>query len=268
LGFHNIAYTEWGSRTARPPVICVHGLTRNGRDFHHLASALEQETQIFCPDIVGRGKSDFLKDPTLYTYGQYITDMTALLARMDTASVDWVGTSMGGIIGMYMAAMDNAPIRRLVLNDVGPYIPLAALKRISDYAGMELEFADMDQLERHLRANYASFGITRDEDWKHFTKHSARRLASGKWAAAYDPGIAQNLKTLTKDVDFWDMYDRIRCPTLLLRGEKSDVLLNEVAQQMTLRGPKASCVEFSDVGHAPALVEASQLTVIQEFLRQ
>jgi pimeloyl-ACP methyl ester carboxylesterase len=209
-----------------------------------------------------------LKDPTLYTYGQYIADMTALLARMDTASVDWIGTSMGGIIGMYMASMENAPIRRLVLNDVGPYIPLAALKRISDYAGMELEFADMAQLERHLRVNYASFGITRDEDWNHFTKYSARQLANGKWTVAYDSGIAQNLKALTKDVDFWDVYDRIRCPTLLLRGEKSDVLSSEVAQQMTLRGPKPSFVEFNNVGHAPALMEASQLIVIQEFLRQ
>ena len=217
--------------------------------------------------MVGRGKSDYLKDPALYTYAQYLGDMTALIARMDTASVDWVGTSMGGILGMYIAGKENSPIRRLVINDVGPFIPLAALKRIGDYAGLELEFADTAQLERHLRANYASFGITRDEDWKQLAEHSGRRLPNGKWAFAYDPGIAQSFKAITQAVEFWDVYDRIRCPVLLLRGKASDVLPEDVAQQMTTRGPKSLLVEFNNVGHAPALMDADQITVIQEFLR-
>jgi pimeloyl-ACP methyl ester carboxylesterase len=232
-----------------------------------LAAALQKDTSVFCPDIVGRGKSDYLGDPSLYSYPQYVADMTGMIARIGSDFIDWVGTSMGGIIGMLLAASANSPIRRLVINDVGPFIPLAALKRIGDYAGLAVEFADKAQLERHMRANYASFGITRDEDWRHLVQYGARVLPNGKLAFAYDAAIAENFRALKQDVDMWDIYDRIKCPTLLIRGTASDVLSAPVAGEMTRRGPKAHLIEFNGVGHAPALMDAAQIAAVQNFLR-
>jgi pimeloyl-ACP methyl ester carboxylesterase len=269
LGFHKVAYTEWGEASAKSPVVCAHGLTRNGRDFDWLAGQLQSTRQVFCPDIVGRGKSDWLADPTLYGYPQYTTDMTAMIARAtqgENAQVDWVGTSMGGIIGMLLASLPNTPLRRLVINDVGPFIPLAALKRISDYVSMIVEFADLAQLERHLRVIYAPFGITRDEDWRKLTENSYRTLPNGKLALSHDPGIAKNFATLDKDVDFWPLYDHIRCPVLVLHGAQSDVLSAETAQQMTQRGPKAKLVKLPNIGHAPAMMDDKQIEVVKEFL--
>jgi pimeloyl-ACP methyl ester carboxylesterase len=269
LGFHKVAYAEWGATSSKPPVICVHGLTRNGRDFDLLATHLQFTRTVFCPDVVGRGKSDWLADPMLYGYPQYLNDMTALIARStqsENAQVDWVGTSMGGIIGMLLAAQPNTPVRKLVINDVGPFIPLTALKRISDYVSMVVEFADLAQLERHLRVIYAPFGITKDEDWTNLAANSYRTLPNGKLALAHDPGIAKNFVSLDKDVDFWNLYDQIRCPTLLLHGAQSDVLSAETALEMTQRGPKARLITLPNVGHAPALMEAGQVNVVTEFL--
>jgi len=266
-GFHRLAYTEWGAAAGRPPVICVHGLTRNGRDFDYLAHALESERRVFCPDIAGRGKSEWLADPVDYNYAQYLADMTALLARTGALAVDWVGTSMGGIIGMLLAADANTPIRRLVVNDVGPFIPLAALKRIGGYVGATPEFADLKALEKYVREIYASFGWLGDEEWHHLAMHSARKLPNGKLALAHDPAIAKQFLAVEKDVDFWEIYDRIRCPVLVLRGAQSDILPAEVAQQMTERGPKARLVEFPKTGHAPALMNAEQIGIIAAFLR-
>lgn len=271
LGFHKVAYTEWGAHQSESliPIICVHGLTRNGRDFDRLAAQLQSTRSVFCPDIVGRGKSDWLADTTLYAYPQYINDMTTMIARAtqnNTVQVDWVGTSMGGIIGMLLAAQPKTPIRRLVINDVGPYIPLASLKRISDYVGMVVEFADLAQLERHLRVIYAPFGITKDADWKNLVETSYRTLPNGKLALSHDPGIAKNFGSLDKDVDFWNLYDLIRCPTLLIRGAQSDVLPAEVAQKMTQCGPKAKLVTLPNIGHAPALMDQEQIGIVADFL--
>ncbi len=267
LGFHRIAYAEWGTQTQNPPVICAHGLTRNGRDFDRLAARLQSAAQVFCPDMPGRGKSDWLKDPALYSYPHYCADMTALIARTGAATVDWVGTSMGGLIGMLLAAQPNTPIRRLVINDVGPFIPKAALQRIGEYVGLVPEFLDAKGVEEYLRKIYASFGITRDEDWRELTANSTRKLPNGMLALGHDPAIAKNFLGLDKDVDIWEFYDRITCPVLLLRGENSDVLPAETAHDMTQRGPKAKLVEFPNVGHAPALMDADQIGLVTDFLR-
>jgi pimeloyl-ACP methyl ester carboxylesterase len=266
LGFHRVAYAEWGKPTAKPPVICVHGLTRNGRDFDTLAKHLQSSAQIFCPDMIGRGHSDWLKDPTLYNYPQYLADTTALIARTQAEQIDWIGTSMGGIIGMLIAAQPQTPIRRLIINDVGPHIPLAALKRIAGYVGMAQEFDDIEAIRQHLRLIYASFGITRDEDWQHLAQHSYRMLPNGKLAMAHDPAIARNFEALDKDVDFWNLYDKIACPTLVIHGAQSDILPDDVAQQMTQRGPKAKLVTLPGIGHAPALISADQIKLIEDFL--
>lgn len=268
FGTHRMAYAEWGAPEPFPSIVCVHGLTRNGRDFDRLAAALENSGRhVICPDIVGRGRSDaFTEHPELYAYPHYIADIAALLAAKNIRKVDWIGTSMGGIIGMLMAAAPEAPIRRLVLNDVGPFIPVAALQRIASYVAMEIEFADRTQLERHVRQIYAPFGISSDEDWRHIVAHSYRTLPNGRLALAHDPAIARNFRGLDKDVDLWPVYDAIACPTLLLRGETSDVLSAEVAQAMTKRGPKARLVAYAGIGHAPALMDSRQIADILGFL--
>jgi pimeloyl-ACP methyl ester carboxylesterase len=267
-GFHRIAYAEWGQASAQPPVICVHGLTRNGRDFDYLARALEGDgRQVFCPDIVGRGKSDWLANPADYNYAQYLTDMTALIARTGAESVDWVGTSMGGLIGIMLAAEVNTPIRRLVINDAGPFIPLIALKRIGAYVGQSLVFDGLEGVEKHMREIYAPFGDLSEDNWRHLARYGARILPNNKLSLAWDPGIAQPILAIDQDVDLWPAYDRIRCPVLLLHGLRSDVLPTPIAQEMTQRGPRAELVEFPKIGHAPALMDPTQIAIVAEFLR-
>jgi pimeloyl-ACP methyl ester carboxylesterase len=266
-GFHRVAYTEWGRPSAQPPVICVHGLTRNGRDFDYLARALEAARQVFCPDIAGRGRSDWLAGPADYDYPQYLSDMMALIARTDGEKIDWVGPSMGGIIEMLLAAEANTPIRRLVINDIGPFIPLIALKRIGIYVGQNPAFDSVDEVEKYMREIYASFGDLSDENWRHLVRYGTRPVPDGKLALAYDPAIAQVFFAFDQDVDLWSIYDRIRCPVLLLLGLKSDILAISVAQEMTQRGPRAELLEFPKIGHAPALMDRTKITIIAEFLR-
>jgi pimeloyl-ACP methyl ester carboxylesterase len=266
-GFHRIAYTEWGQASAQPPVICLHGLTRNGRDFDCLAHALEGNgRQVFCPDIVGRGKSAWLANPAGYNYAQYLTDMTALIARTGAESVDWVGTSMGGHIGMLLAAEANTPIRRLVINDIGPFIPLVAIRRIGAYVGQSPVFDDFEGVEKYMREMYAPFGDLSDENWRHLARYGARAMPNNKLSLAWDPAIAQPFLAADQDVDLWSAYDRIRCPVLLLHGLHSDVLPTPIAQEMTQRGPRAQLVEFPKIGHAPALMDPTHIAIIAEFL--
>lgn len=266
LGFHRIAYTAWSENVDPVPVICVHGLTRNGRDFDTLADALSKSHPVFCPDIVGRGKSDWLKDGKLYNYTQYLADMTALIARTGASQVDWVGTSMGGILGMLLAAAENSPIRRLLINDVGPLITLQGLKRIANYVSLTPEFSDEEAVIRYMRTNYGSFGIQRNEDWQHMARFGTRVLPNGKLTLGHDPAIGDNFRELTDDVSLWGFYDRIRCPTLVIHGELSDILNSETVAAMKLRGPRAEVVEIPKVGHAPALLDQDQIKIIERFL--
>lgn len=270
VGFHRLAYTEWGTdQAAAPPVVCVHGLARNGRDFDTLASALAAAGgRVACPDVVGRGASDWLPDATLYGYPQYLADMTALIARLDAAAVDWVGTSMGGLIGLFMAAQPNTPIRRLVINDVGPFIPKAALERIAGYLGADPVFDDIEGLERYLRTIYQGFGALTDAQWRHMAEHSTRRRPDGRLGLAYDPGIAKPFTAQPPaDVDLWAVWDVVRCPVLVMRGSRSDLLPAATAEEMTRRGPRARVVEIADTGHAPGLMDEMQIALVREFLR-
>lgn len=265
-GFHRVAYADWGAQPSAGTVVCVHGLTRNGRDFDALAEALSPDRRVVCPDVVGRGRSDWLPSPSLYGYPQYCADMAALIARLDVDSVDWVGTSMGGLIGMMLAAQPNTPIRRLVVNDVGPFIPKAALQRIAGYVGGDPVFPDLGALEAYLRRVMAPFGALTDAQWAHLARHGARRRDDGTLGLAYDPGIAADFRGDLADVDLWPVWDRIGCPVLVLRGVDSDLLLPGTAQEMTRRGPRARLVEFSGCGHAPALMDAGQIAMVREFL--
>ncbi len=266
-GFHKVVYAEWGEATPdQSTTICVHGLTRNGRDFDRLAETLRQHSHVFCPDIVGRGHSDWLANPAFYSYPQYLSDITALIARTGAIQIDWVGTSMGGLIGLLLAAQPNSPIRKLVLNDVGPFIAMAALQRIGTYVSIVPDFANADETERYMRQIYMPFGLLSDSDWQHLAAHGTRVLPNGRLALAHDPAIAQNFVGLAQDVDLWAAYDNITCPVLLLRGEYSDLLTADIATQMTHRGPRAKLVTFPKAGHAPALMDPVQIKTIANFL--
>lgn len=266
-GFHQVAYTQWGREIAGRTVVCVHGLTRNGRDFDALALDLAAERRVACPDVVGRGKSDWLPNAQLYGYPQYCADMAALIARLDVDSVDWVGTSMGGLIGMMLACQPNSPIRRLVLNDIGPFVARAGLERIADYVGKDPVFDDLAGLESYLRYLMQGFGTLGDDAWRHMAEHGARQLPDGRYGLAYDPGIASAFTGQPLDnVDLWALWDRIRCPVLVLRGANSDLLLPETVQDMAVRGPKARVVEIADTGHAPSLMVPDQIAIIRDFL--
>ncbi len=273
-GLHDMHYTEWGARDNPRIVVCVHGLTRNCRDFDDLARNLESDFRVVCPDIVGRGKSGWLLDKQQYGLAQYAADITTLLARV-TASADnesareilWVGTSMGGMIGMVLSCLPQTPIRKLVLNDVGTLIPKESLERIGKYVGKAPAFKTIEETIAYVRFVSAPFGPLTDAQWEHLTRHNAKQNAEGLWTMNYDPGIAAPFqKEPHVDIEMWPYYDRITCPTLLLRGADSDLLLKDTALAMTQRGPKARLVEFAGVGHAPMLMASDQIQAVKEFL--
>ncbi len=286
-GFHRIHYTDWGSPDAERIVICVHGLTRNCRDFDTLAQALVPDFRVICPDVVGRGKSDWLEAKEDYAYPQYCADMAAVIARVTGKStglaarlgrllglarsekkrIFWVGTSMGGLIGMVLAAQPKSPFERLILNDVGGVIPRAALERIGKYVGKDPRFKTLEELEEMMRLVLAPFGPLTDAQWRHLTVTGAKQHEDGSWGLCYDPGIAIPFQRgLITDIDLWQFYDAIRCPTLVLRGAQSDLLLKDTAAEMTRRGPKAKLVEFEGIGHAPTLMAGDQIGVVRDFL--
>jgi pimeloyl-ACP methyl ester carboxylesterase len=263
-GFHRIAYVTWGGPSTLPPVVCVHGLTRNGRDFDRLANALARERLVIAPDIVGRGASSWLADARSYAYPQYCADMAALIARLGVDEVDWVGTSMGGLIGMMLAAQPSSPIRRLVLNDVGYRIPRQALRRLAGYVGQDPMFADLAGVEAYLRKVHAPFGQLDDEAWRQLALHGHRRLPDGLYGLAYDPKIGQAFSgTIPADIDLASVWEKVRCPVLLLRGAESDLLLPETASAMAA---KAELVEFPAIGHAPSLMLPDQIEIVGSWL--
>jgi pimeloyl-ACP methyl ester carboxylesterase len=222
--------------------------------------------RVICPDVTGRGRSEWLKDPSNYGYPQYMSDMTALIARLGVPQVDWIGTSMGGLIGMFLAAAPNAPIRSLVVNDVGPVLPRTALLRIAEYVGRDERFSNLPELEAHLRRVHAPFGPLTDLEWRHLAQHGHRFHADGSYGLAYDPGIAVNVRLAVKDWDFWASWEGITCPALVLRGAQSDLLSAEVADAMAKRGPKADLVSFDGIGHAPALMNSAQIEIVAQWL--
>jgi pimeloyl-ACP methyl ester carboxylesterase len=261
--------TQWGGpRADRHAVICIHGLTRNAHDFDVLAAALAAAGhRVVAVDMPGRGGSAWLANPKDYGYPIYLASVAAVIARLDVERVSLVGTSMGGLIGMMLAAQAGTPVERLVINDVGPFIPKEAIARIAAYVGMDPLFPDLAALERALRAVHASFGPLSDDEWQHLARHSARRVADG-WRLHYDPAIAAPFaERPPEDVVLWPIWDRIACPTLVLRGAESDLLLAETAHEMTTRGPKAAVREIAGCGHAPALMAQDQVALVRDFLQ-
>jgi pimeloyl-ACP methyl ester carboxylesterase len=264
--FHSMAYVEFGNPAA-PAVVCVHGLTRNGRDFDPLAEALSDRFHVICPDLPGRGKSSWLADSSLYQPPSYPAALSHLLAALNKP-VAWVGTSLGGICGILTAAAEGQPITRMVLNDIGPLIPAAALARIRDYmaTGDMPTFSDLRGLERHLRVIHRPFGPLDDAQWAHLAATSARTLPDGRVTLHYDPRIADPIRAGGEpaDADMWAFWDRVTIPVLAIRGEDSDLLLPDTFARMAASG--AATLEVADAGHAPALMDAPTIEAIRAFL--
>jgi pimeloyl-ACP methyl ester carboxylesterase len=289
-GGHRMAYWQWGDPANPHVVMCVHGLSRQGRDFDVLASYLCDEVRVICPDVVGRGKSDWLKDPSGYQIPFYAADMLALLAQVHQHSpittLDWVGTSMGGLIGLAIAGQSGAdegalsalmpvPVNRLVLNDVGPAIEWQAIERISAYLGKAGHFESIEAAADAMWAISTSFGPHTPEQWLELSRHMVKPVpgsSDGSVMLHYDPAIAVPLRAATQEsarageAMLWQLYDQVQATTLILRGAQSDLLSHATALAMARRGPKARLVEFEGVGHAPTLVAEDQVTTVGDFL--
>jgi pimeloyl-ACP methyl ester carboxylesterase len=266
-GFHDLAWTHWGAPELTQRAICVHGLTRLGRDFDALAKHLVLHGwQVACPDLPGRGGSDWLQDASLYTAPTYLSAISHLLGALDWRDCVWVGSSLGGIVGMLAASMPGTPVRKLVLNDIGAEIPRAALVRIKEYLGLDLAFDGMAELEAHLRAIHAPFGPLTDSEWCRMAETSARRRADGRLRLHYDPAIAVGYTLPAEgDVLLWPVWQRVSVPTLILRGESSDILPAPVAARMAER-PGVALDEIPGCGHAPALLAFEQVARVAAFL--
>lgn len=265
-GFHNVVYRDWGHPDSARVVVCVHGLTRNGRDFDALAAALADRFRVLCPDMPGRGDSDWLADPADYVFPTYLAVLTGMLAHAHVDQVAWVGTSMGGLLGMIMAAHRGSPVTRLIVNDVGPVLEPAALARIAGYVGLDPVFDSFAALEAHIREVSAPFGPLTDAQWAELSRTTGRQTTDGHWRLKYDPGIAVPFRNASAGGDLWPIWDAIRCPTLLLHGALSDLLSSQTATAMCARGPKPKMVEFAGIGHAPMLLTADQIAPVAAFL--
>ena len=267
-GLHRMAYTEWGAPDNPRVLVCVHGLTRNGRDFDALAQALAAHYRVVCPDVVGRGHSSRLRDPSGYAIPQYLADMVTLIARLDVERVHWLGTSMGGLIGMALASQEGTPIGKLLLNDVGPVITTGSLQRIATYVGTDPTWASFDEALTYVKAISAPFGQLDEAQWRHLTETSIGQRADGRWGFLYDPLIAAPFKAAFsgEPIDLWPIYERIACPTLVVRGAESDLLTRETWEKMGRCGPRAKLAEIAGVGHAPMFLSDDQIAVARDFL--
>ncbi len=289
-GLHRMAYWEWGDPDNDRVLLCVHGLTRTGRDFDAVAKRLCKEYRVVCPDVVGRGRSDWLSEPAYYIVPQYVADMVTLLARLNARVLHWFGTSMGGMIGMTLAGLPGAsqaadpgqsgaasdtllttPISRLILNDIGPAIEPSALARIGEYVSDPVDFSSFDEAVDYIRTVSASFGQHSEEQWRHLTQYVVRQEGE-RWRKHYDPGLAAPFASTTPaaasagEAILWRSFDGIACPTLIVRGADSDLLSAQTAQTMLARNRVARLVEIPNVGHAPSFLTDEQVDIAAEFL--
>jgi len=266
-GFHRVVYFEWGDPAQSRVVLCVHGVGRNARDFDVLAEALSSTHRVLAVDMPGRGESDWLADPNDYVFPTYLATLSALIARSGARKVDWVGTSMGGLLGIVVAAQRGNPIGRLVINDVGPVVEPAAIERIRGYFGTDPTFASYAEIEQYVRTISAPFGPLTAQQWEHVTRSNVRQRPDGRWGLAYDPRIAVPFRSSAAPPDLWSLWDAISAPTLALRGAKSDLLSPATAAEMARRGPRATLIEFPEVGHAPMLFSVDQIDPVIRFIR-
>ncbi|MFN7836189.1 MAG: alpha/beta fold hydrolase [Burkholderiaceae bacterium] len=271
VGLQTLAYQEWGDPENPHVLLCVHGLTRAGNDFATLAATLSDRVRIIAPDMPGRGRSDWLPNGALYTIPNYVAACVALAARADAVTLDWLGTSMGGLIGMGFASLPHNTIRKLILNDIGPVLDLDALQRIGNYLAQAPHFPTRAHAVNFVRTNSAPFGAHTDAQWQMLTDNVLKPDGDG-FKLHYDPAIGEVFQAVTPELTaqnqmaLWQAYDAISAETLLIRGRESDLLSLDTAHAMQARGPRARLVEIEDVGHAPTFMNESQIRVIEEFL--
>ncbi|MGH8552510.1 MAG: alpha/beta fold hydrolase [Methylococcales bacterium] len=267
--FHRIHYTEWGDPGNPRVIIGVHALTRNCRDFDDLAKALCETHRVVCPDMPGRGLSDWLACKEDYTITTYLNDIAVLIGRLQVDEVGWVGTSMGGLIGMHLAGRPGSPIKRMILNDIGPEFCAAGLERFVGYVGKNSSFPSLRHAEMHFRKIHAPFGPLSNEQWTRLTRNSTRLDPDGNYRMHYDPGIAEAFQSFkSSPASLWDVWDRIRCPVHIFRGCESDLLTAQTVQSMLKRGPKSRLTEFPGIGHAPSLMSKDQIDIVEEWFSE
>ncbi|HUP29155.1 MAG TPA: alpha/beta hydrolase [Usitatibacter sp.] len=272
-GYSKVGYVEWGPAGAQQVVLCVHGLTRNARDFDFLGRRLAAKgMRVIAMDLPGRGRSEWLSNPSDYQTPAYLAAAAAVIARSGAEEVDWIGTSLGGHVGMETAALPGNPVRRLVLNDFGARISGVALSRIGNYLRSNKRFANIAEVEQHLRQIHETFGALTDAHWRHMAEHHAVKTEEGDYRQHYDPGIARAFSwPLMVDVSLWDVWEKVACPTLILHGEDSDLLHASTVRDMQRRGIAAKnklvrAIEVRECGHAPSLMTDSQMSLIEDFL--
>lgn len=268
-GYHILSYAEWGLSTNSNVLVCVHGLTRNGRDFDHFAQIAMHDYRVISVDIAGRGQSEWLNDHTQYNYELYVADMVYLLQELGLEQVHWLGTSMGGIIGMMVASLNTDLIGKLVVNDVGAMIPGESIERIMQYVRHYPEFATREELKVYMQTIFANFGIRSDEHWEHMLDHGHTKTKQGDYCLSYDPMIAQAIieasSDVYEDIDLWDIWNKVNMSVLIIRGEKTDLLPKDIMEQMCIK-PKVESIEYKDIGHAPALMEEEHIHPIMQWL--
>jgi pimeloyl-ACP methyl ester carboxylesterase len=266
-GKHRIVYQDWGDEKNPKVLICVHGLTRNSRDFDYLAQDLSSEYRVIAPDIAGRGQSDWLSDPALYTLQQYIDDMSLLLADLKVKQVDWLGTSLGGLMGMAIASQPHSPIKRLILNDIGPVIKKESIAYLATSLAGTPHFKSLDELKSFLKEAYSAMGPLEKEQWEHMVTYDHRITSEGNITRNFDPKITRWVSSMTNsDIAMWDLWGSIQCPILILHGEQSVILTPDICEEMLERNPHASLVTIPGVGHTPSLMPKSQIEIVQKWL--
>jgi pimeloyl-ACP methyl ester carboxylesterase len=265
-----MAYTEWGDPANPRVLLCVHGLTRSGRDFDRLAAAFAHTYRVVCPDVVGRGLSSWLNVPNYYTVPQYVADMVTLIARLDVEKVDWFGTSMGGLIGLGLAGLPDSPVQKMLLNDIGPRVEAVSVARIGDYLGKPVRFETLQQGIDYAASLAQSFGPLTPQEWREINTPLLQER-DGAWYFRYDPRIAQPFSATTEEsakageAALWGALAAIQGPMLVVRGEQSDLLSRETAARMVEQGKAVSSVEIPGVGHAPAFLSAEQIDIARRF---
>lgn len=263
-GFHNIHYVEWGPAKSDKTVVCVHGFSRNGRDFDYLAQNLAAKGyRVICPDMPGRNKSDWQPNLADYSVPHHMSEMMVLLARIDEEEVDWIGTSMGGIIGMGLASFENTPIRNLVINDIGPFIPSPPLSRIKQYLSLLPEFKTFESAKKYLKQLLQPFGISTEQQLDHMADHSFYKNEYGNYVLNYDPKIVDCFQE--EETDLWYVWETITRPTLVIRGVDSEVLTKDTVEKM-LERDQVDFVQFSGAAHAPALMNQDQIDTVVNWL--
>jgi pimeloyl-ACP methyl ester carboxylesterase len=266
VGYHRMVYHEWGHPDNERVLVCVHGLARNSRDFDEIAKALSRDYRVICPDVVGRGESDWLNQPELYTFQQYLNDMMVLLARINVPKVAWLGTSMGGLIGIVLSAFKHSPIQQLVLNDVGPFVSHTALERIGQYL-KPMTFNSLEDVEAAMRKTYPALRYLTQEQWRHMARYNVKP-DSEQWILHYDPAIGEaSRQTASEDVDLWALWNMIEQPQMLIWGEASDVLNEETVQRMKEKCSSLHTVSYPELEHVPSLMEKEHIDEIQNWLR-